>query len=162
MTYLWFCPNLIDPAAKHVPLATWDGSSLVWAPGQPQSAKSCGGFMAEVIESLDWMLANGVRFDQTGMTAGNVVEGRPFTRKDILPGLAELSERVGVRGGFQWERHGPSSWALYVGRGANHHGLNILTVLDKTDAWDHRQDDVRAFMEAAMNWCAYDAKENPS
>jgi hypothetical protein len=161
MTYLWFCPNLIGPAAKHVPLATWDGSSLVWAPGQPQSAASTSSAAADMVASVEWLLANGVRFDQAGMSAGNVVEGRPFTREDILPGLSELSKRVRVLGGFKWERHGPS-WALYVGRGANLHGLNLLTVLDNTDAWDHRHRDVRAFIEAAMNWCTYDNKENPS
>lgn len=151
MIYLWFNPNLVDPESTYRPLAAWSPETgIIWAPGEPDAGGSPA--LADILADVEALLDLGVKFDATGQGTGNVQAGRPFTREDIAPGFARLQERVSRGcGGFRWERHG-QSWALYVGRGSNRHGLNILTVLDRTDAWDACGDDVRALIAAALNW----------
>lgn len=78
MLYLWLTPDLVDPRSAPRPLATWDGDKLEWYGGRAPDIKEDGS-LAEILADLPVMLSLGVRYNQTGMGAGNIQEGRPFT-----------------------------------------------------------------------------------
>lgn len=76
--FLWYLPDLVDPASRPRPWAVWDGRALHWCAGEGDPMKAPSLFEAETIASLPEMLACGVRFNQEGMGRGNLYEGPMF------------------------------------------------------------------------------------
>lgn len=85
--YLWYTPDLIDPASHPRPLAVWDpkASRLTWVSGEPDFTGKDHLFLAEILSCLEDVLRAGVRFNQTGMGAGNIQEGPAWPRSADAP-----------------------------------------------------------------------------
>lgn len=159
--YLWLLPNLIDPASRPHPLASYvPGRWFLWAPGcnpelpapmyPPETA------VGSIIQDLPMLVGLGVRYNATGMGAGNIREGAPFQVADLLPGIRRLltqvrshPDRTPEDPPFAWEPHG-AGYALYLGREDLAHGLNLLTVTDHY-AWDSNAQALRDLIAGTLN-----------
>lgn len=158
MIYLWLVSDLTDPRCIPTPLATFrlgedlDGlplaHSFAWAPGEgPRFAYTYQSpVLREVLADLPVLVEHNVRFNQTGLGAGNIQEGRPFTLEALLPGLRRALQG---RGAWTWEPHG-EGFALYSGRSPLQHGFNVLSAAE-ADAFDEYGEDTRAVIAALLN-----------
>lgn len=158
MIYLWLVADLTDPRCIPTPLATFrvdpgplgdpQPHGFTWAPGEgPRYAYTYRDeFMREIIADLPVLVERGVRFNQGGMGAGNIQEGRPFTLDALRPGIRRALQS---RRDWTWERHGPGH-ALYAGRGPMAHGLNVLSAAN-ADAFDAYGEDTRDVIAALLN-----------
>lgn len=73
--HLWLLPDLVSPKSRPYPLAIWKDGALQWVAGAREGLHP---FLAEMVEALPYLLAEGVRFNQRGLASGNIQEREPF------------------------------------------------------------------------------------
>ena len=105
MIYLWYTPDLTDPASTPRPLAIWDGRAIRWVRGEPATSGKDHLFMGSILADIPALIEDGVRFNQTGMSAGNVQEREPFML-DRNARVVRVGMRCQFSAGTKWSAVG--------------------------------------------------------
>jgi len=115
--YLWLCRNLLNEG--YYPLAIWLEGALHWANGAPPAGLAP--VLAEMVDTLEPMLQQGIRFNQTGYGAGNIQERDAF----LLDKAGCCPVQVGSR--VAWTSQG-TRYAGVVRRIKHEYNLRTRTV----------------------------------